>query len=192
MKRIKLLPVIGLLLCVSSHVNAALMFDFFWSSAGATPSLAGNSSIATGTWLIDALPGESFVNADVVSVDVTLTTVGPDAGSENFTTSFFNAGRIAADGLTASLTNFGLTGNVGNRAFLCPFFECSFDALEGTFSVNAFTNSNLAYTYPSQQAILDSFVLTASAVPLPGTLALSLLGFSAILLARRRHTLPRS
>jgi hypothetical protein len=169
--------VLGLL--AASPASAAV-FNFGWSSAGATPDVAGNSATATGTISINAIPGANFVNGDVTALDITVTTVGPNASVLNFgvADAAFIFGSISGDGSTANFDDFfvveGAIADPGDIRFGCTEMDCG----SGIVFTGDATPLEIEYSYGSQVAAQSSLVATL--VPFEFEASIGLLALGAL------------
>lgn len=91
----------------------ALTFDFFFTgddqANGAITTTDDAALEITGTIDIDALPGASFGTGDVTALSLSVQSTGLDPIGFTIPPApdmFFVAGTLAADGLSASLTDF--------------------------------------------------------------------------------------
>jgi hypothetical protein len=145
-------------------------FNFNWNNNDPNiidnPSAAGNLTVV-GSLDINKNAGESFIETDISNVNLLATT--PD-GSFTFTSLGTTSGAIAANGLSASITDiftdFGIF-----EAFGCNFIDCSnLVVVIGTSS----SNNAFSVNYDSQANAQASFQLTASPVPFEFSPALGL------------------
>ncbi|MEM6634533.1 MAG: VPLPA-CTERM sorting domain-containing protein [Pseudomonadota bacterium] len=169
---------------LASSPAQAITFDFFWTgdpSVDTNLTMSGDpTASALGTLEIDAMAGDTFGLADVVSVNIAVT--GDLFTDFNVISLLAISGTIAADGLSASLVdiftrvpqNFGCDSALG---------DCG--AVAG-FNITIASAPDRVFTYTSTSAAQQSFVLTAVApIPLPAGLPLLLAGLGGFAILRR-------
>jgi hypothetical protein len=165
--------------------GASTTFDFFWTGDPvADPSIFTSpdaTARAEGTIVIDALPGEAFTLADILSTSITVT----GAGFSGFTFTSWNsaAGTIAADGLSAVFTVAGNPFHLSGNFFGCLGGGCGDSTIRARQGGDTFD-----FVYGSPAEALASMRMTAQVgvIPLPATLPLLLGALGLLAVARRK------
>ncbi|MFA7664978.1 MAG: hypothetical protein WCY32_02530 [Burkholderiaceae bacterium] len=176
--------------------QAAIVFDFSWTGNPAQdPNLtsSGDTTASVSGFIeLDVGPGDSFDKNDVLSASFTLSSSLFEDVVFGHTNISFLTGTVAADGLSAGLTDFYL-GDGSPPSFGCVSLagDCARTALDRHISsYTTAPDTDVSFLYTTTEAARASFHLTAAdpvPVSLPGTAALALASLAAMTVVRRRR-----
>ncbi|MCH2077653.1 MAG: VPLPA-CTERM sorting domain-containing protein [Rhodobacteraceae bacterium] len=179
----------ALAVLLSASSSTALTFDFSWTGDSTVDTnltkADDKTASAVGTLDINVGAGESFDALDITA-DIT---VSGTFGSFSFTDVNFAAGTIAADGLSASFTDFAFFETDDLLFFGCSSNAENCSLFDSANIIVEFGDSFFNFVYKSTADAQGSFKAVASApVPLPagGLLLLAALGgLAAVRRARK-------
>lgn len=174
---------------VSAVPAQAIVFNVFWTG---DPTIDTNlvrsgdpTASVTGVIDINAAPGAAFTANDITSLSLAVS--GTQFDDFRLALPLVAEGTIAADGVSATLTDFSAVQLNSFATFGCQSFsgDCSQVANGNNIAIPLDPDLTIGFSYSSTAAAQQSITLTAP-IPLPAPAMLLLTGLLGLGLVVRR------